>query len=139
MESDISVTLTDGRAGLPALLDALESRLAGAGVPPGAVAPLMIAVDEVASNSLDHGGAAWVEVTVRVADGVAALDIADDGAAFDPLQAPAPDTALSVEDRAIGGLGVHLVTRLMDSVAYERRAGRNHLRFSKVFGPPRLP
>ena len=51
--------------------------------------------------------------------------ITDDGPQFDPFQQAAPDTTLSIEDRSIGGLGIHLVRELMDDVSYERRNGNN--------------
>lgn len=135
MESDFSTTLTDGRAGFPALLDRVEAHLAQAGVPQAAAAPVLIAFDEAMSNVIDYGGAGRVEVAVQVADGRVSVQIADDGRAFDPLAAPAPDTTLSVAERRIGGLGIHLVKTLMDSVAYDRVSGRNRLRFSKTFSP----
>jgi serine/threonine-protein kinase RsbW len=135
MESDFSAVLTDGRAGFPALLDAIEAHLAATGVPQAAAAPVLIAFDEVVSNILDHGRAASVQVDVRVAGGRIAVEIADDGAAFNPIAADTPDTSQSVEDRPIGGLGIHLVRTLMDSVDYDRSSGRNHLRFSKAFSP----
>lgn len=139
MESDFFRTLKDGRAGFPALLDAIEAHLAGAGVPDTVIAPVLIASDEVVSNILDHGGVGRaspaVEVVVRVADGRIAVQIADDGAAFNPIAADAPDTSLGIDDRAVGGLGIHLVKTLMDSVDYERGSGRNHLRFSKRYSP----
>lgn len=139
MESDFFRTLNDGRAGFPALLDAIEAHLAGAGVPEAAIAPVLIASDEVVSNVLDHGGGGRphpsVEVRVRVADGRITVRIADDGVAFNPIPADTPDTSLGIDDRAIGGLGIHLVKTLMDSVDYDRSGGRNHLRFSKTYSP----
>lgn len=134
MELDFSHTLSGGRTGFPALMDALEAYLAERGVPGAAAGALMVAADEVVSNILDHGGRApSVEVTARVADGRAWVEVVDDGPAFDPTAAAAPDTGLSVEDRDIGGLGIHLVRKLSDEVAYERRGDRNRLRFSKTF------
>ena len=53
--------------------------------------------------------------------------VSDDGPEFDPLAAAEPDTALGVEERPVGGLGIALVRRLMDAVEYERRGGRNRL------------
>ena len=61
--------------------------------------------------------------------------VSDDGPAFDPLAAAAPDTSLGVEERPIGGLGIALVRRLMDEVEYERRDGRNHLRLAPAARP----
>lgn len=139
MDADFFRTLSNGRAGFPALMDAMEAHLAGAGAPDAAIAAVMIAIDEVVSNILNHGGeggpSPQVEVEVRVADGRITVRIADDGAAFNPIDAVAPDTGLAIEDRAIGGLGIHLVKQLMDSVAYDRSSGRNHLRFSKTYAP----
>jgi serine/threonine-protein kinase RsbW len=134
MDRDFSHTLLDGKAGFPALLDAIEADLTAAGAPESAIAPVLIAVDEVISNVLNHGGAGpSVTVLMKVGDGRVAVQIVDDGVAFNPIAQPAPDTGLPMEDRAIGGLGIHLVRKLMDAVDYDRRAGHNHLRFSKAY------
>lgn len=137
MDSVFSRTLK-ARTDFPAALDALESHLLDGGAPQAAVSAIMVAADEVISNILNHGGDAEspprVEVDVRVGAGEVAMEIVDDGAAFNPIDAPPPDTTLSVEDRAIGGLGIHLVRRLMDSVRYERADGQNRLRFVKSYG-----
>lgn len=136
MPAEFARTLSNGRAGFPALLEAIETHLESRDVPPGTAAQLMIALDEVISNALDHGGEdhiPTVEVALDIENGSVTVEISDDGIAFDPLAAPAPDTSLSVEDREIGGLGIHLVRELMDEVAYTHEAGRNRLRFSKTF------
>jgi len=133
MEPDFSHTLLDGRAGFPALLDALESHLLHAGVPMAVASSVMIAADEVVSNVLDYGDAGSVQVTADVRDGRVTVQVIDDGAAFDPTAAAAPDTGLSVEERGIGGLGIHLVRKLMDEVAYARIGETNRLRFSKAY------
>lgn len=133
MEPEFSHTLLGGRAGLGALLDDLESGLAARGAPMAAVSAVLIAADEVLSNILDHGGAKTVEVAARLGDGRIEVWIEDDGVAFDPLAAEAPDTQLSIEDREIGGLGILLVRKLMDEVGYERAGKHNRLRFSKSY------
>jgi anti-sigma B factor antagonist len=51
--------------------------------------------------------------------------VADEAPAFDPLARPEIDISLPLEARAIGGLGVHLVKKLMDLCSYERRNGKN--------------
>lgn len=137
MEPDFAHRLPAGGGGLTALLDTLEEELAGRGVPMAAVGSVLIAADEVISNALSHGGAAAsVEVAGKVADGEVTVRITDDGVAFDPLAAEAPDTTLSLEDREIGGLGVHLVRKLMDRVAYTRLGKYNCLQFSKSYAAP---
>ena len=90
-----------------------------------------IALDELLANELSHGmagrdgGSVAVEVELDLDQERLAVTITDDGPAFDPFDQDAPDTTLSVDDRPIGGLGLHLVRNLMDEVSYERRDGHN--------------
>ena len=60
------------------------------------------------------------------------MEISDDGIAYDPLTAPPPDLESDLDDRPIGGLGVHLVRELMDNVSYRYKDGRNHLLVTKT-------
>lgn len=133
MHPDISRTL-GGREALPALLDDIESGLATRGAPPTAIAAVTVVLDEVVSNAFGHGGASAAEVRAHVAEGRVTVEVVDDGAPFDPTAAPAPATDAALDDRSVGGLGIHLVSRLMDEVTYERRGERNHLRLSKAIG-----
>jgi serine/threonine-protein kinase RsbW len=55
------------------------------------------------------------------------VTIEDDGVAFDPLARAAPDVTADLDEREIGGLGIHLVRTLMDGMTYERRGERNVL------------
>jgi len=53
------------------------------------------------------------------------VSIEDDAIAFKPLNLASPDTVASIEDREIGGLGVHMVKKLMDNVSYKRYIKKN--------------
>jgi serine/threonine-protein kinase RsbW len=57
--------------------------------------------------------------------------LSDDGPPFDPFGQAEPDTTLSVEDRPIGGLGIHLVRKVMDRLEYRRQDGKNILIMKK--------
>jgi anti-sigma regulatory factor (Ser/Thr protein kinase) len=70
-------------------------------------------------------------VDVHLHDQVLEVAIVDDAAAFNPLEARPPDTASGLDERPIGGLGIHVVRKLMDEMAYERREGRNRLTLRK--------
>ena len=73
-----------------------------------------------------------IEVTVTpLAEGGIEVEIMDSGKPFDPLSLPEPDIQTPLEQRKIGGLGIFLVRRLMDSVRYERRGNQNVITFSK--------
>ena len=88
-----------------------------------------VALDELVANAHSHGQTGSephsVTVEVKVDRERVTVIFTDDGAPFDPFERDAPDTSLSVEEREIGGLGIHLVSQLMDQVSYERREGQN--------------
>jgi anti-sigma regulatory factor (Ser/Thr protein kinase) len=133
----LSVPATD--AGVRAALDALEALWAACGVSRALTWPVEVALDEVLANVVRHGlsgrgESARVELELRLEPGDpprCELRVEDDGPEFDPLAAAAPDTALGLDERPIGGLGIELVKRLMDEVHYERAGGRNRLRLAR--------
>jgi serine/threonine-protein kinase RsbW len=90
-----------------------------------------VVLDEILSNSIRHGlaGAAShdIAVTLELADGEIRIEVEDDGAAYDPTQAPAPRLEGTLEERTQGGLGMAFVRGLTDSIEYRRIAGRNRL------------
>jgi sigma-B regulation protein RsbU (phosphoserine phosphatase) len=59
------------------------------------------------------------------------LNISDDGIPFNLLEAAKPQTDLSLEEREIGGLGIHLVRTVMDEHDYQRKGKRNHITLIK--------
>jgi sigma-B regulation protein RsbU (phosphoserine phosphatase) len=61
------------------------------------------------------------------------IQVEDDGRPFNPFSTLRPDTSLGVEEREIGGLGIHLVRELMDEVAYTRPTDRNVVTLRKRF------
>ena len=65
------------------------------------------------------------------ADRVVTFCMTDKGAPFDPLQKPDPDITLSAEDRDIGGLGIFLAKKTMDSLSYAYKNGENSLTMTK--------
>ena len=57
--------------------------------------------------------------------------IVDAGAPFDPTAVLSADTTLDAQNRPIGGLGIHLTRKLMDSVSYCRKDDKNVLTLTK--------
>ena len=105
-------------------------------VPAGVRRPLQVALDELLANELSHGKAGRqigsVTMDIALDEERMAVTLTSDGPAFDPFGQDAPDTSLPVEERPIGGLGLHLVRQLMDEVRYERRDGRNVVMMMKL-------
>jgi serine/threonine-protein kinase RsbW len=112
---------------LGALLQAVATWAAAAGVAAAPAGRLGLVVDELAANVVAHGAARQISVAVEPRPGALRISVADDGRPFDPLALPPPDTSESLESRQIGGLGVHLVRRLARSLAYAREAGWNRV------------
>ena len=95
---------------------------------------LRFAMEEIASNAVYYGfptgtsGTVTVKVTADAELPVYALEISDDGEAFNPLvEVPDVDPELSLAEREIGGLGVFLVKNMFEDCHYQRVAGWNHL------------
>ena len=88
-----------------------------------------LAVDELVTNAIGYGfdddGEHRIDIALCLDGEILAVEIVDDGKAFDPLQAPEPDLSAPAEERARGVLGIYLVRKTMDTVAYRREKGRN--------------
>jgi anti-anti-sigma factor len=88
-----------------------------------------VVLDELLINTVSYGlaerdgGRVTIDVTLQP-DRLTVI-LTDDGTPFDPFGRPAPDTKLSVEERPIGGLGIHLVRQLVDEISYHRRGDSN--------------
>ena len=99
-----------------------------------------LALEEIFLNIVMHGSRPGsvprVEVSMSLGTDAVNMTVEDDGPHFDPLSLPEPELTASLANRRVGGLGVHLVRNLMDTVSYERTAGRNQLRMSRR-GQPR--
>ncbi|MBQ6375132.1 MAG: ATP-binding protein [Clostridia bacterium] len=95
-----------------------------------------VALDEILANIAHYAYAPGTgEVVVRIdiddAARVATITFIDSGMPFDPLQKDDPDITRPAEERAIGGLGIFLVKKTMDAMAYRREDGRNCLTLQK--------
>lgn len=89
-------------------------------------------LEEVVSNVINHGydddQPHSIDICLDLVGGRLDIMVSDDGKPFDPLNdAPPPDLAADIEDRRLGGLGVHLIKTLMEEVRYQRLEGRNVL------------
>ena len=95
----------------------------------GTAGKLALAVDEAASNVIEHayGGASDREFEVRFEDrGVEfRVEVIDTGVMVDPRSFPSVDLERYRAERRKGGLGVHLMEKIMDSVTYRRTSRRN--------------
>ena len=95
-----------------------------------------IAIDELFSNIAHYAynpevGDATVRVEVTEDPLAVVITFIDNGVPYDPLAKEDPDTTLSAEERKIGGLGIYMVKKSMDEIAYEYKDGQNILAIKK--------
>ena len=94
-----------------------------------------LCVEEIFVNIANYAypeGTGDAEIRVSEADGTVSLTFIDAGVPYDPLRKEDPDVTLSAEERAVGGLGIFLVKKNMDSIAYRYEGGRNVLTMTKT-------
>ncbi|MDR1980714.1 MAG: SpoIIE family protein phosphatase [Tannerellaceae bacterium] len=94
-------------------------------------ADLQLAVEEAVVNVISYAypenetGA--IDIALEMTDGALIVEITDSGIAFDPTGVPQADVTLPVDERPIGGLGLFLISHVVDSVTYRRQEGKNIL------------
>lgn len=98
---------------------------------PAALFRLSLAIEELVTNVVKYGhaGGEPLRVEIRHDPSHVSVELGFAGEAFDPFRdAPRPEIDASIEDRQIGGLGIHLVANMIDEAFYHRRDGRNEIR-----------
>ena len=114
---------------LATIRDATRRMAAVAGFDDAQADQLALAVDEASTNVIEHAyrGAPGrtIEVRFQDGDGVLRVEVVDDGEAVDPRAVPQVDLHRYASERRTGGLGMHLMGRIMDSVTFRRGARRN--------------
>jgi len=89
-----------------------------------------IVLDELLSNIIKYGfededRLQLIDIKIELQAGKLLLEISDRGLPFNPFQKTPPDLSKSIEEREIGGLGIHLVRKLMDEHSYKRKIDQN--------------
>ena len=117
----------------------IDEELEKAGCSMKAQMQLDIAADEVFANVSMYAyapetGEVTVGLEVDEETKTATMQFRDRGIPCDPTKAEEPDVTLPAEKRRIGGLGIFMVKKSMDSVNYEYRDGQNILTITKKIG-----
>ena len=90
-----------------------------------------VALDEVINNIISYGyngnPTHDIKIEFLLKNKLLCVIVSDEGKLFNPCKTETPDLSNSLEDKPIGGLGIFLVKRLMDSVEYKREGNKNIL------------
>ena len=96
---------------------------------------LNLVLDEIFTNIVSYGfddqQEHRINIDIRVINGALTVRIEDDGIPFDPTTAPKDDLTCPIENRKIGGIGLHLINRIMNRVIYRRKKDKNILVLKK--------
>ncbi len=129
MERIFHYTVHDGGKELTSLLKRVADTLQERKVARGIISRFEIALEELVLNIFTHGGgerAVEVAITGKSDGQWIDVTVVDDADPFNPLDRATPSSITAkLEERPIGGLGIHLVLELMDEVSYRHERGRN--------------
>lgn len=130
-----TIRLKNDPAQISALVAGVEQFGETLGLAPATIAELNLILEELVVNIISYGYDDDAEHEIVVAltrsGGMLHIRIEDDGKPFNPLEAPEPDLDQPMEDRPIGGLGIHLVKNLTSRIEYRREEGKNVLCMDK--------
>jgi len=132
---DLQIAIANRLDEIPRVHEAITAFAERHGVDVHTRRQLNVVFDELLNNTISYGYEDRDEHTIVLTAIVRGdrlhVTISDDGKPFNPLERQRADTRLSVKDRPVGGLGVHLVCSVMDRVAYERRGTTNVVQLEK--------
>jgi sigma-B regulation protein RsbU (phosphoserine phosphatase) len=130
-----TIELNNDIAEVPQLSAFIDSFAEEAGLDFSLTMSLNLAMEEAVVNVMEYAYPEGTQGKVGISASVEGDDIefviSDSGAAFDPTAKAEVNIDLEVEDRQIGGLGIHLVRNIMDNIKYERKDGKNVLTLYK--------
>ena len=130
------ITIAATVENIDVVTDFVNEQLESRDCPIKAQMQIDIAIDELFSNIAHYAynpetGDATVRVEVVEDPMAVVITFIDKGIPYDPLKKADPNTALSAEEREIGGLGIFMVKKTMDDITYEYKDGQNILKIKK--------
>lgn len=133
------LTLTNDLAEIPRLAEAVELFVEPFAPSMKDILAIQLALEETVTNIINHGyrtdpvGTRSFTVELSAPEPTRIrMVITDDALAYDPLARPEVNLDLPIEERPIGGLGVHLVKNLMQHASYTRSGDHNVLELDRV-------
>jgi sigma-B regulation protein RsbU (phosphoserine phosphatase) len=134
-QHNIELTLTNQLSEIDRINDSFNEFAESAEIPMGVSLKINMVFDELLNNIISYAyedqNAHDIRIRVDLISTRLVITIEDDGVPFNPFMRAEPDTDASLEDREIGGLGIHLVKKVMSEVSYKRHFDRNRLTLIK--------
>jgi anti-sigma regulatory factor (Ser/Thr protein kinase) len=131
----LEVILNNQRTEIPKAHQLLDELAVQVGLSPRVCADLHVALEEHLTNVINYGYSpgqpGQIAVRLSAAPDAMRVEIEDDARPFNPLLAPPVDVHQPLEERPIGGLGIHMIRQLTDDLRYAARDGHNVLTLIK--------
>lgn len=139
-ETRMSFELKNNLSELDTLEEKLDQLCDRLGLTNKCLCEINLALEELFTNIVSYGyddaEEHWVRFTISYENGTITLKIEDDGRPFNPIEAREPDTKCPLENRKIGGLGIHLTKNIMDEMVHRRKGDKNILILKKSLSEP---
>jgi serine/threonine-protein kinase RsbW len=135
IESRLSLVLRNHLSELKRMSKAVSAWCRENGVSAAAEFHVSLALDEIISNVIRYGwkdrGEHQLCVRLSLLKDKVRVEVEDDAAPFNPLEVLAPDLDRPLDERPVGGLGIHLVWHVVDGLDYQRLDRKNLLVMKK--------
>lgn len=135
MRGSLTLHVRNSGAAIAPANEAAEAWLATQDISPDATYFAALTIEELVTNCIKYGYddsmEHMIDIELSVENRTLTITVVDDGHAFDPTTVPRPDISGAIEDRPIGGLGIHMLRELADHMTYERRGNTNRVTLTK--------
>lgn len=96
---------------------------------------LNLILDELITNTIHYGysdsDVHFIDIFIEIENNNVNLKIIDDANEFNPIEKEEVDLEISLEEKKIGGLGIHFIKQKADNISYERKENKNILQITK--------
>jgi serine/threonine-protein kinase RsbW len=121
MDSDSTICIDAELKNLSAIRHFVQEEAAALGANQDVIADLILATDEAATNIIVHGyqyQPGTIEIEMGRSGDAIVIYMRDQSPPFDPTIIPPPDVTQPLDERPLGGMGIHLIRQLMDEVTH---------------------
>ncbi len=136
MGNRLSITIRNDISEVSRLADIIELFGRTNKVAASSTFEINLVMDEVLANIIMHGfpdtDEHLIEIKILLNGETFSAEIVDDGIEFNPLKSTKDDRGASLEEKGIGGLGIHIIKKYVDKVEYKRVSNKNVLMINKI-------
>lgn len=139
MENQFSISLKNNISEVARLAEFIETLCEKNKLKSSSIFEINLVLEEIFVNIIMHGfndtKQHLIEICISIDSNAFFAQIIDDGIEFNPLNYIKDDRTAPLEEKGIGGLGIHIIKKYMDKIKYERIENKNILSINKLLNP----